>query len=82
MVIKVIQFDGIDGNTRLAYIAEIQTVDSSCIISSEGSLTCDELKNNLLLEDTLFNAYIDSRDELVMQDYKNMYNILQILFFY
>ncbi len=74
-VIETVNFDGISSTIKRSYIEDIETIDDTCIITSE-SVTCDNQKNNLLLSDIMMDYYVEGRDDLVMQDYDNLYNFV------
>lgn len=74
-IIGIVQFDGFDSNIRDYYKKSMVSVDDNCVVTKEGA-TCDTNKNHLVLDDTILNIYIDTRDDLVMQDYENMYNFV------
>jgi hypothetical protein len=73
--ITVSQFDGVTSDVKNTYINNIEKIDDTCYISAE-QVVCENQQNNLLLEDALMSFYVDGRDELVMQDYEDIYNIV------
>lgn len=74
-IINVVQFDGFSSTIRDYYKQSFVTVDDNCVVTKEEA-TCDSLKNHLVMEDEILNIYIDTRDDLVMQDYDNTYNFV------
>jgi hypothetical protein len=74
-LIYTIQFTGFNSNVIDAYKESFVEIDDNCMLTTTD-LVCDENKNHLLMEDELMSVYLDSRDDLVMQDYDGLYNFV------
>jgi hypothetical protein len=74
-ILFVTSFSGTAGSSQEVIKQNFQVIDTTCEID-EAVYNCDTNKNQLFYEDTFFAVYLDSRTDLVFDDYKSIYNFV------
>lgn len=74
-VIDVITYDGLSEASKTAIASNFETLDPDCGIN-DTEVYCDEDKTMLLYDDQVIDFYIETRDELVPENYTKQYNIV------
>ncbi len=75
VAIETVTFDGLTPALKESIMDEAHIIDESCVISN-AILECDVEENQLLLETTFINYYIDSSEDISSSEYGSTYNIV------